>query len=122
MKPAPIEVARTAWAGSLPDWGEALALECGRTSQNRVAERLGRSAAMVSQILRNKYPGDLTGFEERFRGVFQAQALECPALGLIPSHECQDWRVKAKVFTAGNPLRTRMFRACAACPRNRSEG
>ncbi|MCA3488421.1 MAG: transcriptional regulator, partial [Rhodobacter sp.] len=34
MKPAPIEVARTAWAGSLPDWVEALALECGRTSQN----------------------------------------------------------------------------------------
>ncbi|MCA3486520.1 MAG: hypothetical protein IOC84_04465 [Rhodobacter sp.] len=121
MKPAPIEVARTAWAGSLPDWVEALALECGRTSQNKVAERLGRSAAMVSQILRNKYPGDLTGFEERFRGVFQAQALECPALGLIPSHECQDWRVKSRVFAVGNPLRRRMFLVCPACPRNRSE-
>jgi len=41
MKPAPIEVARTAWAGSLPDWVEALALECGRTSQNMAGEGQG---------------------------------------------------------------------------------
>jgi hypothetical protein len=121
MTQTPLDVARAAWGDALPDWIEALALECGQTSQNKVAERLGRSAAMISQILRAKYPGDLAGFEERFKGVFQAQALDCPALGLIPSNECQDWRVKGKTFTAGNPLRTRMFRACAACPRNRSE-
>jgi hypothetical protein len=119
---APLDVARNAWGEALPDWVQALALECGRSSQNKVAVRLGRSAAMISLILRAKYPGDLTAFEERFRGVFQAQALDCPALGLIPSHECQDWRVKGKAFTPGNPLRTRMFRARAACPRNRSEG
>jgi hypothetical protein len=122
MTRTPLDVARAAWGEALPDWIEALAIECAKASQNRVAERLGRSAAMISQILRAKYPGDLAGFEERFRGVFQAQALDCPALGLIPSNECQDWRVKGRVFAAGNPLRTRMFRACAACPRNRSEG
>ena len=122
MTRTPLDVARAAWGEALPDWIEALAIECAKASQNRVAERLGRSAAMISQILRAKYPGDLAGFEERFRGVFQAQALDCPALGLIPSNECQDWRVKGKAFTPGNPLRTRMFRACAACPRNRSEG
>jgi hypothetical protein len=122
MTQTPLDVARAAWGDALPDWVEALALQCGRSSQNKVAERLDRSAAMISQILRAKYPGDLAGFEERFKGVFQAQALDCPALGLIPSNECQDWRVKGRVWAPGNPRRTRMYRACRACPRNRSEG
>jgi hypothetical protein len=114
-----LDVAREAWGDDLPDWVEALAIECVKSSQNKVAERLGRSAAMISQILRCKYPGDLQAFEERFRGVFQAQALECPALGAIPTNECQDWRLKGKTFAIGNPQRTRMYRACANCPRNK---
>jgi hypothetical protein len=118
MSTAPLEVAREAWGADLPGWVEALALECGRSSQNRVAVRLERSAAMISQVLRRKYPGDLAAIEERFKGVFQAQVLECPALGLIPSNECQDWRAKARSFALGNPLRTRMFRACGRCPRH----
>jgi hypothetical protein len=32
---APLDVARAAWGEALPDWVEALALECGRSSQNR---------------------------------------------------------------------------------------
>jgi hypothetical protein len=53
---APLDVARNAWGEALPDWVEALALECGLSSQNKVAVRLGRSAAMISLILRAKCP------------------------------------------------------------------
>jgi hypothetical protein len=121
---APLENARAAWAKadkSLPDWIEALAIECGATSQNRVAERMGRSAALISQVLRAKYPADLSAVEERFRGVFLEARIECPALGTLPAHECQDWRRKSRAFASGNPLRVQMFRACAACPRNARE-
>ena len=98
-----------------------MAVECAATSQNRVASLLGRSAAMVSQVLRRKYPADLGPLEEMFKGVFQEARVECPELGLMPANECQDWRRKGRSFASGNPLRVRMFRACAHCPRNRTE-
>lgn len=115
---SPIETAREAWGADLPDWIEALALECTRASQNKVAARLGRSGAMVSQVLRNKYAAGLSGFEELVRGVLMNATVECPALGKMPTHECLAWRGKAGEFATGNPLRVRMWRACGACPRN----
>ena len=117
----PLDIARAAWGDDMPDWIEALAIECGRTSQNKVAVRMNRSAAMISQVLRAKYPGNLASVEEAFRGTFQSASLLCPALGNLPTNECQDWRRKARVFSSGNPLRSRMFRACGSCPRNRRE-
>lgn len=115
----PVKIAREAWGAEMPDWIEALALECARSSQNKVAAKLGRSAALVSQVLRNKYPGDLDGLEERFRAEFQAADVECPALGLIPLATCLGWRRKAQDFQNTNSLRVRMFRACSGCPKNK---
>lgn len=114
----PVQIARDAWGVQIPDWIEALAQECDRSSQNRVAAKLGRSAALVSQVLRNKYPGDLDGLEERFRAEFQAAEITCPALGAITLTSCLDWRRKAQNFQNTNSLRVRMFRACAGCPKN----
>ena len=51
------------------------------------------------------------------RGTFLNATLDCPALGELPLQQCQDWRDKASTFAMGNPLRTRMYRACNACPR-----
>jgi hypothetical protein len=115
---SPLENARAAWGDPLPDWIEALAVECGLTSQARVAAALGRSGAMVSQVLRKKYLGNLAAVEERFRGVFLDSRLNCPALGDIPSNICQDWREKSRDFTPTNSQRALMYRACARCPRN----
>lgn len=117
----PLDIARAAWGEDLPDWVETLAIECGKTSQSRVAKKLGRSASLVSQVLNRKYGGELTAIEERFRGVFDHCTLACPALGTMPLQDCQDWRAKARVFQTGNPLRVRMYRACLSCPRNRKE-
>lgn len=118
----PLTTACAAWGDGLPDWVEALAIECGRTSQNAVAKELGRSSALISQVLRNKYPGNLTAIEDRFRGVFLDARVHCPALGDIPSNECQDWREKAKDFVPTNSNRSRMFAACKRCPRNQKGG
>lgn len=116
----PVEIAEDAWAEDLPEWVAALAAECAATSQNRVARRLGVSGSMISQVLRRKYPSDLTPLEERFLGSYRNARVECPALGLVPLNECRVWREKARSFAAGNPLRLRMYRACARCPRNAS--
>ena len=117
MNMKPLEKARAAWGSVLPDWIERLATECGRSSQSKVAAVLDRSGTMVSQVLSKTYPGDYGGIEDRVRGVFMDQTVICPALGDLPTQDCQDWRDKAKVFTVGNPLRVRMYRACQACPR-----
>lgn len=116
-----LDIARESWGDEMPDWIEALAIECGRTSQNAVAKEMGRSGALISQVLRCKYPADLGAIEERFKGVFLEAKVQCPALGDLAANLCQDWRVKGREFAPGNPLRTRMFRACGACPRNSKE-
>lgn len=115
----PLERARAAWGDAMPDWVEQLAIRCGQTSQAKVAVRLSRSSAVVSLVLSNNYPADLRLIEERVRGVLMSTTVQCPALGDVPLHECQDWREKGRVFAPGNPLRRQMYRACAACPRNR---
>jgi hypothetical protein len=122
MSQTPIDVARAAWGEPLPDWVETLAIACGQSSQAQVAKQLGRSGAVISQVLRNAYPAATAGIEDRVRGVFLDGAVACPALGEVPVHECQDWRVLARTFAMGSPLRSRMWRACLNCPRNRKGG
>lgn len=118
----PLDVARGAWGADLPDWVETLAIECGKSSQAKVAKALGRSAGAISLILNRKYNADLGAMEERVRGVFQQQVVACPALGNMPTQVCQDWRIKSRTFVLGNPQRTRMYRACLRCPRNKETG
>jgi hypothetical protein len=121
MNPAPLEVALQHWGEGMPDWVRTLAVECGRTSQVDVGHQLGRSGAVVSQVLRNKYPADTARIEERVRGVFLDGKVDCPAFGALPLQDCQDWREKARTFEIGNPTRVRMYRACHACPRFQKE-
>lgn len=117
----PIEIAEDAWGTPLPDWVRALALACARSSQVAVARQLGRSPAVVSQVLRRRYGAEMDRFEERVRGLYLDGRVMCPALGELPTNECQDWRDKSRAFAVGNPLRVRMFRACASCARNQKE-
>lgn len=115
----PLEIAIAHWGEAMPDWVRALATECSRPgmTQRAVAEKLDRSPAVVTQILRNQYAAATDRIEERVRGVFMDGRVECPALGTVAVHECQDWRAKARVFNGGSPLRSRMYRACRLCPR-----
>ena len=115
-------MAEEAWGAPVPDWIRALVIACGRTSQSKVAAQLDRSPAVVSTVLRKVYKGSYDRIEERVRGVLMDGRVECPALGQLPQHECQDWREKAKDFAVGNPTRTRMFRACNRCPVFKGEG
>lgn len=113
----PVEIAKTAWGEDLPDWVLALAEACARTSQNRVAEDLGRSASLVSNVLRRKYPGNMAAIEERVRGVFMSVVISCPVLGELPTDRCQMWRQRAQRLQTHNTHRVRMYRACRSCPR-----
>ena len=73
--------ARAAYGRALPDWIEVLALQCGRSSQRAVAEALGRSTAVVSQVLSNKYTADKTRIEERGARHLSERHAGLPRLG-----------------------------------------
>lgn len=112
---------RDAWGGDAPDWVVALADACAESSQNKVAKRLGRSAPLVSQVLANRYPGNMEDVEARVRGVFMNGTITCPQLGEMSSKACRDWRQKARRYGNANMLRVRMFRACNRCPQHQGE-
>ncbi len=111
-----LETARTAWGTEIPDWVLTLARECAQASQNKVARELGYSAALVSQVLRRKYPGDLKAVETAVRGAYEDLVITCPTLGEVSPQVCQEWRTKARKFSTENSQRVRMFRACNRCP------
>jgi len=117
----PLATVREAWGPAPPDWIVSLATACAESSQGKVAERLGRSAAVVSQVLRAKYPGDMRAVEELARGLFLSATVDCPALGNLPTNECAGWRKKARNFAGANALRVQMYRACHRCPLYRKE-
>lgn len=116
---AAVRTAAPAWGEARPEWVTVLARVCSESSQNRVARRLGVSAALISNVLGNKYRGDMRRVEDLVQGVFMHGTICCPALGEIPVSDCRGWRGKAKKFGSANPQRVRMYRACAGCSVNR---
>lgn len=109
--------AQAAW-GNPPDWVRALADACDRATQTEVAKRIGRSAALVSNVLTAKYKGDLTAVEQVVRGALMNGVVDCPVVGELASDTC-DQHQKAK-WSPINPQRIAFYRACrAGCPHSR---
>lgn len=117
----PVAIARAAWGEEITDWIQRLAEECEATSQNKVAARMGRSASLVSAVLRRKYSGDMTAVEEIVRGLFFSRTVACPGLGEISTATCRTWMRAAAHFSNVNSERVRMYRACRSCPRMKKE-
>lgn len=113
---AALDRARQAWSGAPPDWVEALAKACDGASQARVADRIGYSAATVSQVIKAAYKGDFSRVEAVVRGAFMAETVACPGRGCaIPTDECVGWR--RRPYDGANHLHVRMYRACrGGCP------
>lgn len=117
-----LETARQSWGHDIPDWVIKLAEACDASSQNKVAGRLGYTGAVISQVVRNKYAGNTDNVRDRVEGKLMGATVLCPALGNLPTNECQIWRQKARNFSGANHQRVMMFRACNRCPNNKQEG
>ncbi|CDO60838.1 hypothetical protein BN1012_Phect2625 [Candidatus Phaeomarinobacter ectocarpi] len=119
MTETKLNKARKAWGGDAPDWVEALAeqVDAG-PSQNQIAKALDLSAGIVSQVLSNTYKGRMDRIEQRVRGKFMGEKLECPVLGEIGRDQCA--REQKKDLTFESPIRPRLHRACrSGCPHSR---
>lgn len=107
--------ARTAWGAEPPDWVLALAEQCAATNQKQAAKRIGLSDGLVSQVLGNKYPGDVARVAEKVRGALMGVTVTCPVLGDIGRDRCLD--EQKKTFTGTSSVRSRLYRACrSGCP------
>lgn len=112
-----LAVARDFWKDALPEWVEALAQACEATSQNKVARELGYSAPVVSNVLRNRYSGDLDRVEDMVRGKLMDAMRDCPVAGPIRTSACAKWRGKAsRPAPTGSSMERRMHRGCQSCP------
>lgn len=116
-----LDIAQDAWPIEIPEWVLQLAKACDCSSQNKVAKKLGYTGAVVSQVLRNCYPGNMVNVQQRVEGILMGTTLNCPALGELPIHECQAWRQKSRHFSNANHQRVMMYRACNRCPNNARE-
>lgn len=115
------EKAQRAWSDCVPDWVLALADGCDRSSQNKIAQRLGVSASLVSGVLSASYAGDMARIEDLVRGALMREQLECPILGSIGKQVCRKWRARAGAFSGANSLNITMYKACNRCPQHRKE-
>jgi hypothetical protein len=111
-----LDTAKEAYGADLPDWIEALARECVRTSQGQTAKRLGYTGGMISTVLRNKYAASTQQIEERVRGELMKATIACPRIGEIGRQVCQKWRKRAGAEMHPNTLHIQMARACRNCP------
>ncbi|WP_208508399.1 hypothetical protein [Variovorax paradoxus] len=83
-------------------------------SQTKVALDLGVSQAVVNQLLRDRYLGDVSKMAERIRGQYLAETVTCPVMGELGRRHCLDYQVRPLAHT--NPQRVRLFQACKTCP------
>lgn len=108
--------AQEAW-GDVPVFIISLVNACDAKSQNKVATQLGYSGPVVSQVIANAYPGDMTRVETQIRMILMRSTINCPALGEIAELSCHAWQQQAKELTSSTPTKVRMFHACRGCAR-----
>lgn len=87
-------------------------------SQVKVATELHVTSAVISMLLKDKYPGSVDQMEQRIRGQFMGSTVLCPVYGTLNTNDCVEFQRLPQAFT--NPLRAALGRACKTCV-NRKE-
>jgi hypothetical protein len=112
--------ARDSW-GEVPDHILVLAEEATRTSAAAAAARIGYSAAVISDVIGNKYRGDMARVAESIRGALMGAVVACPVLGEIGRDRCL--QEQKRPYSPTSSLRARLYRACrSGCPHARHMG
>lgn len=88
-------------------------------SQSKVAAALKVSTTVVSQLLSDKYAGDVAAMADRIRGKYMAETVQCPVMGTLGRNHCLDYQKRPLAFT--NPQRAALHRACQTCPNRREQ-
>ena len=101
-----------------PAWVAVLRAAAAGSSQARIGQRIGYSAAVVNQVLKGTYNGDLTAVEKAVRGALMNETVECPVAGVGEIRKDQCLRFQRQPLRATNRANVALYRACPACPNN----
>ncbi len=116
------ERAVSGWGPALPDWIAELARSCDDSSQNKVAKRIGYSAAVISQVLSHTYRGSMITVEQKVRGALMQETLECPVMGELSKDTCiNNQRLAARGVIATSSMRSRLYHSCPDCIHSQSK-
>lgn len=115
-----LDKAKQAWGDAIPNWVVVLAEYSDHYSQSQAAKEIRYTPAVVTQVLKKTYKGNLSSVEQAVKGAFQSATVKCPVMGDLPSNDCLE--NQRKPFSAVNPQRVQLFRACRGCENNRSKG
>lgn len=100
-----------------PDWITVLDNQCKARTQSAVADELGYSPTVISQVLKGNYSGDNTKVEAKVRGMYMGAMVQCHIVGgAIPRNRCIEQQ--GRPFAATNPLRVQLYHACPTCKNN----
>ena len=95
-------------------WTIILSQQAKAHGQVVVANELGVSKTVVSQLINGKYPGDLARMQALVEGAYMAKTVQCPIMGDIPLHLCDKYQ---RNTLTSHPTRLKLFRACReGCP------
>lgn len=101
-----------------PGWLEVLRQVCADSTQAAVAKRLNVSSAMINQVLKGVYRGNMARIQGLVEGAYCNHTVQCPVIGEIRLDVCLHWQ--AEPFKPVNPQRVKLFRACrSGCPHSR---
>lgn len=119
LEVTPVAVVRAGWGDAMPDWVQALADECARSSQGEAGRKLRRySASVVNQVLSNTYKGNVRRIEYQVRGLIMQQTVNCPVMYEPITHAscvyAQETSFDQRLALPGISLAFR--RACPTCP------
>ncbi len=101
----------------MSDWIQALRTACASRSQAEIAREIGYSPAVVNQVLKGSYRGDIESVESAVRGALMGATVECPVIGEIPRQRCIEHQRRG--YAATNPMRVQLARTCPSCPHRR---
>lgn len=100
-----------------PDWLSVLRSACMARKQSVVAADIGYSAAVVSQVLKGTYKGDLNAVKQKVEGALMGLTVDCPIVGDLPRNRCLEYQRQG--FAATNHLRVQFSRVCPNCSHRR---
>jgi len=96
-------------------WLNILKVACENASQAAVSQRLGVSTAMISQVLKGVYKGNMERIKRLVEGELMKMSVDCPVIGgEIPRQRCMEHQQAP--FRPTSPMRVALHRGCKICP------
>lgn len=108
-----VELQRRVEAAFNPPWLVALRKACDESSQAAVARLFGYSPAVINQVLKGTYKGDVKRVQRLAESHYFGTTVDCPWYrGAIPVHQCLAAQKRTAAEVRNHPLDRELWYVC----------